>query len=228
MELETRGCLPSMYEVSCIIANYIIPETSRKEEREAFSQILYTYLRNIRRRILKEFLSSQYLERIKYQANNYMNSNRTFIINGNYYENNAQLNTGPVQYNIDRVNADNSGVEDFESQQPAKDLNGTKEKKVRFTAKVLKLAELIDEAMFRQYKNCFNKRIAPYIISEDKDPMKVIDMKFVKTFKKDMIYSAFSDIFNYVKDDYDKWDMAKYMHDHLENMPKVDSIYRKI
>lgn len=239
MELETIGYqLPSMYNFTCMVAKYLIPPNSREEEKEAFTKLLHAYLTNMRRQILNDidlFEAHRFdlpasLSENKYLTSQFMNNNRTFIINGNYYENNGHLHNdnGPVQYNIHKVSTDKTEFE-HKTAHSSKDIydEDINKPKTEYN-QVSKLSEMIDESMIRQYKNYFDKSLAPYIVSSNKDPMTVINMKFTKALSKDKIYSAFGNIFNFVKDDYDKWDMANYMYKHLENMPKVESIYRKL
>lgn len=158
-----------------------------------------------------------------------MEGNRTFIIKGDYIENHGQINKGPVQYNINTSYADNP-AETYSSYTEKDPSKATKKSKAKKDFKeASKLADMIDTKMLDNYKKYFNEEIAPHIISDDHNPLTVVDIKFENSFKKVKIYTAFNIISNYFNGKYDKWDLAYYMKMHIANhMPKVESIYRRI
>jgi hypothetical protein len=146
----------------------------------------------------------------------HMEGNRTFNISGDYIENHGQVYKAPVQYNI-------YGQDEHIKNKK----NGSSDNVSPTYKEASKLADMIDPMHVNRYQNKFNELLAPHLVSNVKDPMKVIDMRFNKGFKKNSIYDNFRVISNYLKTDYRKEDLANYMKCHIDGMPqKVDSILR--
>lgn len=156
---------------------------------------------------------SKLLDENKYLSTKSMEGNKTYIIGGDYIVNNGQINNGPVQYNINQSPSHTDGTES----------KGTEIKRAD------KLADMIKEEYIDLYKKNFNELLAPHLVGDVKDPMEVVDMKFSHNFKKRSIYSAFSVLSNYLKDEFSVRDLACYMQSHIDGMPKeVDSILKGI
>ena len=198
-----------------------------KDFCETFSRMALAYPNDFRtiandlnRLYKKELKGKKGCEYKKCFNDRNMGENRTYIIKGDYIENNGQIYNAPVQYNT--YNGNNN------CQDSAPHAGKGVHEGSLFKGKTPdKLADMISQQFIDRYKRKFNELLAPYLVSSIKDPMDVVDMKFETGFKKKNIYEGFSVLSNYLKSEYIKEDLALYMQRHIEGMPRnVDSILR--